>query len=188
MANTVVFTSMDGTRRAYPLDYLLAHDAMLVDTINGEPIATVLGARNQLWISGSSGKYFLRDIVSVEFEDWEEPPEPPSLEPSEDHFVNRPNVAVSGGARSGAVGEPIAFEGWADDFDKDIVAVEFSLDGGTTWTAYDTASTHAGMWVHWTFEYTPRAAGSYELLVRSVNERGDVSPVAALYRFEVFEA
>ncbi len=187
MPNTVTFTSRDGTERSFPLDYLLEHDAILVDTINGEPLAQTLGARNQLWIAGTAAKYFLRDVVSIRFSDEEVPPEPPALVPSEDHFVNRPNVAARGSGRVGVVGEPLEFEGWADDYDKRIVAVEFSLDGGKTWTSYDTSSSKAGVWVYWRFSYTPTVAGSYQLCVRSVNEDGAASPVAALYRFSVVE-
>lgn len=187
MPNTVTFTSRDGTVRSFPLDYLLDHDAILVDTVNGEPLSQTLGARNQLWISGAAGKFFLRDVISISLSDEEVPPDPPSMEPSGDHFMNRPNVAAKGKRRMGVVGDPMEFEGWADDYDKRIIAVEFSLDGGKTWASYDTSSSRAGVWVYWHFSYTPVVAGSYQLCVRSVNEDGQVSPVAALYRFEVLE-
>lgn len=42
------------------------------------------------------------------------------------------------GLVQGKVGEPLTFEGYADDYDKAIVAMEFSLDGGTTWTRHAT--------------------------------------------------
>lgn len=49
------------------------------------------------------------------------------------------------------------FTGWAHDFDKRIIAVEFSLDNGAHWTRYDLEGTTAERWVSWTFAYTPEA-------------------------------
>ena len=54
------------------------------------------------------------------------------------------------------VGRPVRFEGYAED--------------------YDVSASTGDRWVHWTFEYTPEVPGTYCLLVRSVNERGGVSP------------
>ena len=36
------------------------------------------------------------------------------------------------------VGQTITLEGYADDFGSHIVAIEFSLDGGTTWERHST--------------------------------------------------
>ena len=45
--------------------------------------------------------------------------------------------------------------------------------------------TTAERWVSWTFAYTPEAPGAYQMKVRSVNEDGDASPIAAVHTFEV---
>ena len=76
------------------------------------------------------------------------------------------------------VGKPVTFSGYADDYGKQIVAVQFSLDGGENWTSYDVSDSSPDLWVHWTFTYTPEQPGTYQLLVRSVNADGDVSPLA----------
>lgn len=73
-------------------------------------------------------------------------------------------------------GSPITFEGYATDYDKKIVAMEFSMDDGATWTRYETKGATSDRLVHWTFSYTPEEAGVYTLLVRSVNEDGARSP------------
>ena len=83
--------------------------------------------------------------------------------------------------------QAMKFEGWADDYDKRIVAVEFSLDGGETWRRHDTEGTDAVRWVWWTFEWKPEEAGHYTMLVRSVNEDGKTSPMPAAHSFEVVE-
>lgn len=74
------------------------------------------------------------------------------------------------------VGRPVRFEGYAEDYGVPIVTVQFSLDDGENWTDYDVSASTGDRWVHWTFEYTPEVPGTYCLLVRSVNERGGVSP------------
>lgn len=89
------------------------------------------------------------------------------------------------GETRGRVGVPLTFEGYANDFDKTISAVQFSLDGGGTWTTYETPGTSNELNVSWTFSYTPQEPGAYELLVRSVNEDGTVSPHIAHAPFVV---
>ena len=53
------------------------------------------------------------------------------------------------------------------------------------WTRYDLEGTTAERWVSWTFAYTPEAPGAYQMKVRSVNEDGNASPIAAVHTFEV---
>ena len=90
------------------------------------------------------------------------------------------------GRIAGTVGKPMNFEGYADDFDKAIVAVEFSLDGGATWTRHATEGAVPGKLLTWHFSYTPKQEGLYQLLVRSINEDGDASPLPDSVEFEVF--
>ncbi|WP_286143265.1 molybdopterin-binding protein [Adlercreutzia caecimuris] len=85
------------------------------------------------------------------------------------------------------VGRPVRFTGYAEDYGVPIAAVQFSLDGGETWTDYDVSGSTGDRWVHWTFEYTPEVAGSYCLLVRSVNDRGEVSPEPDTASFTAFD-
>ncbi len=89
-----------------------------------------------------------------------------------------------GGVR-GEVGRPLTFEGYANDYDKRIRAVQFSLDDGETWTSYDTPDTVADKNLYWKFEYTPQEPGMYQLLIRSVNEDGVASPIPARVDFWV---
>ena len=77
------------------------------------------------------------------------------------------------------VGQTITLEGYADDFGLHIVAIEFSLDGGTTWERHSTEASTPDRSVHWTFQWTPEEEGAYPLKVRSVTEDGRVSPEAA---------
>ena len=85
----------------------------------------------------------------------------------------------------GKVGEPLTFSGYADDFDKVISAIEFSLDGGSTWTGHDTGGATTDKLLTWQFSYTPQKPGLYRLRVRAVNEDGDRSPLADVVEFFV---
>lgn len=81
------------------------------------------------------------------------------------------------------VGKPVEFTGYAEDYGKQIVAVEFSLDNGEHWTSYDVSDSRPELWVHWSFTYTPEESGYYQLRVRSVNEQGKTSPEADVVEF-----
>lgn len=88
------------------------------------------------------------------------------------------------GRTMGKVGEPLTFSGYADDFDKTIAAIEFSLDEGATWTRYPTPDATSDKLLTWSFAYTPEEPGLYRLRVRAVNEDGTCSPLADVVEFE----
>lgn len=77
------------------------------------------------------------------------------------------------------VGQTVTFEGYADDFGRHIVAVEFSFDDWKTFATFDTSGSDPNKSIHWTYAYTPTQPGTYHLKVRSVTEDGRKSPVAA---------
>lgn len=93
--NTVTFTAADGTQSSLPLSYVLSHGAVIAYEINGEDLSASVGGTNQLWLSGSAGKYFTRDIVKVEFLHLDTPPAAPSFEENGMEFSNRPNVSAA---------------------------------------------------------------------------------------------
>jgi hypothetical protein len=86
---------------------------------------------------------------------------------------------------TGTVGKPLTIAGYANDYDKRIIAVQFSLDDGETWTTYETPGTVPDKNLYWKFEYVPEQPGDYQLLVRSVNEDGVPSPIPAAIDFSV---
>ena len=192
MANAATFTSADGFSQTFPLEWLYERNAMIAICVGGEPIERSFGGINQLWIEGAAARLFVRDITSVEFCTVENP-QPPSFEADEMLFKNRPNAGVRcldddgrglADAKPRPLGKPVRFEGYAYDFDRAVVAVEFSLDQGGTWTRYPTPEVEAGRLTWWSFDYTPEVPGAYELLVRAVSEGEKVGPVPARYGFE----
>lgn len=70
------------------------------------------------------------------------------------------------------VGQPYTFEGYAHAYQYGIDAIEFSLDGGETWTRFDTTASQEGKWLYWYFTWTPEEVGAYTLSVRAWAEDG----------------
>ena len=82
-------------------------------------------------------------------------------------------------------GNSITFGGVADDLGSPIEAVEFSFDGGQTWTECSTEGATADRWVNWRFETSFDQAGDYKMTVRARTADGVVSPVEASLTFHV---
>ena len=185
--NTVSVISDDGYAQPMPLSYMLERDALLVYQINGEDIPAAQGNPVQLWMPSSVAKYFTRRVMEVRFTSEAEEPALLTDSAKEGEYVNRPNIGIVNYANGEtfAVGQPITFEGYADDYDKAIARVEFSLDGGKTWTAYETKDATSDKWVYWYFTYTPEETGTFELSVRSVTTDGAASPLSSTMVFTV---
>ena len=56
-----------------------------------------------------------------------------------------------------------------------MTKIEFSMDGGETWTAFDLGKTDPRQWVYWHFTWTPETDGSYVLMLRGTTESGLVT-------------
>ena len=182
-ANTVTVRGSDGYGIAMPLSFALDKEAMIVYRVNGEDLPAY--ESTQMWIPGTVAKYFTRDVVEIEVtaED-----EVPAVIEAEAEYRNHISIVNHADEESFAVGEAIVFEGYADDYDKAIAAIEVSMDGGETWTTYETTGATSDKWVYWYFTYTPEAEGTYKLMVRAVNEDGNVTPLATTLFFYAEEA
>lgn len=90
---------------------------------------------------------------------------------------NNPNVAVTHFKEGQIISaeEPYTFEGYAWATDEKIATVEFSLDKGATWTAFDTSDSDRLAWVYWYFTPDQLEPGAYVLQVCATTESGAVS-------------
>lgn len=98
-ANVITFTSHDNYSVRLPLDYVLSHGAVVVDTINGHPVSEVVGSANQLWIAATAARYNVRDLRLIELEhaSGERMPATPGTAQANDGYQNRPNVGSLSG-------------------------------------------------------------------------------------------
>ena len=176
--NTVTVRTADGYGLKLPLQYALDKEAMIVYQVGGRDIPS----GTPFWVPETDAKYFTRDVVDIELTAEAEAPE---VEQRDEAL--RAEVAIMNTVESKTLkaGETVTFEGYADDCGDAIAAVEFSLDGGETWTSYETANATAEKWVYWHFSYTPETAGAYQLSVRARTTDGNVSPLAANVEFSV---
>jgi DMSO/TMAO reductase YedYZ molybdopterin-dependent catalytic subunit len=180
--NTITFKSADGYGMPMPLQYVLDKDAMLVYKIGETELSSENGGCLQVWMPDTVAKYFTRQVTEIELGRAEQLPEVAG--PKETYQVSILNRFSD----SFRVGDQIRFEGYADDFNTAITAVEFSLDGGETWTSYPTADATANRWVYWNFDYAAEAPGTYRLDVRAKAADGTVSPLASSVVFTVEDA
>ena len=179
--NTIRITGSDGYSQALPLSYALEKEAMIVYKVNGEAVPS----STQFWVPETVAKYFTRDVVDIELL---ASAEVPAVDDRDEEYRAQINILNSAETADIALGDTVIFEGYADDLGEPIAAVEFSLDGGETWTSYATDGATSESWVYWHFGYTPEAEGSYKLTARAVTESGKVSPLESTVTFTVSEA
>jgi len=181
-ANTVTVRGSDGYGIPMPLSYALEKNAMLVYRVNGETLPD--GQTSQLWMPGSVARYFTRNVVDIEVTAEDEVPE---VLTAGDAYRAHINIMNDDGEAQFKVGETIVFEGYADDYDVPVTAIEFSLDGGETWTECPVEGATADKWVYWYFGYTPEEAGTYRMEVRAKTAAGVESPLSSTMVFTVEE-
>ena len=179
--NTVTFTAADGYRTSVPLQAALDAKSLIVYEVNGEDLIAKDGG-SQLWMPNVAASYFTRQVVDIEFSAEEEMPE---IYDAPEEFVHKVGIMNFSDDAVFIAGQPIVFEGYADDYKTPIAAVEFSLDGGETWTTCEVKNASRNRWVYWNFFYTPEESGTYELMARSVTAEGFTSPLSASMMFTV---
>lgn len=181
--NTITAYGADGYGQPLPLSYALDKRAMLVYQVNGEDLTTAFsGSAVQLWMPETVAQYFTRDIVNIELTKEESVPEIDVVDPN---YRNKINILNYSEGCVFKVGDEITFEGVADDLGSPITAIEFSFDGGKTWSSFETEGATADKWVNWQFTTSFEEAGDHRMTVRAKTEDGIVSPLEATLYFEV---
>ena len=92
-------------------------------------------------------------------------------------IVNRPNATILDVPEGLVIesGKPFDFHGYVDAYNEHISQMEFSFDGGETWTAFDLADTDPNRVVWWHLQWTPPEQGAYRLTVRATTAEGSES-------------
>jgi DMSO/TMAO reductase YedYZ molybdopterin-dependent catalytic subunit len=171
--------AIDGFSIPVSMEHLDAHESYLVYEINGNRLRHALGYPVQLWNGSFSAASYVKQINEIKIEKdsvsnyhmhlgWDR---------EDGGFYNKPNVGLCN-IQEGQIIEankPFQFEGYADAFEQEITSIEFSMDRGRTWTAYDTTGSDTDRWLYWNFTFTPEDVGAYVLKIRGRTETGMVS-------------
>ena len=180
--NTITAYGADGFGQPLPLRYALEKNALLVYQVNGQELEAATGSSLQLWMPETVARYFTRDIVNIELTQEDAEPDVQQVDPC---YRNKINIMNYADGCTFVAGDEITFEGVADDLGSPIEAIEFSFDGGATWTSCATEGATADKWVNWQFSTSFEDAGDYRMTVRAKTADGMVSPLAATLLFQV---
>ena len=180
--NTITAYGADGFGQPLPLRYALEKNALLAYQVNGQELEAATGSSLQLWMPETVARYFTRDIVNIELTQEDAEPDVQQVDPC---YRNKINIMNYADGCTFVAGDEITFEGVADDLGSPIEAIEFSFDGGATWTSCATEGATADKWVNWQFSTSFEDAGDYRMTVRAKTADGMVSPLAATLLFQV---
>ncbi|MGV8083304.1 MAG: molybdopterin-dependent oxidoreductase [Coriobacteriia bacterium] len=159
------------------LSELQGHKALLVYEINGERLSWASGYPCQIWLGSIPASRYAKQVSQIIIKDSAD------SEPIAGYlgrFGSGPaNIGLTNTLEGQIVeaGKPYTFEGYADGWTMQVAGVEFSMDGGSTWSRYDTPNTDSDRWVCWRFSWTPKAGTdtAYVLKMRTVLADGTVS-------------
>jgi len=169
----IVFRALDDYTDGISIEKALEPGALLAYDMNGAPLNSTHGAPLRLIAPGIFGMKNVKWITSVEVvatdykgywqrRGWDDR--------APYQTMSRIDVARASGAGRPATIAGIAFAG-----DRGIARVEVSTDGGRTWTdAQLRPPLSPNAWVLWLYEWTPTAVGSYAVVVRATDGKGDV--------------
>ncbi|MDO5042981.1 MAG: molybdopterin-dependent oxidoreductase [Slackia sp.] len=180
----------DGFGNLMPLECLEDAPALLVLEVNGQTLRPSQGYPVAVWVGGGAAaaefpKYVTSINITTEANAdklWTHPRHGSNVSPSQTEdadLIFFPNAGVlnypTGVVLENQVGSQMTLEGYADAYHEPIAKVEYSLDGGKTWTTMETPGTDVNRWVYWRMNFTPQEAGSYHLKVRAYSQLEDGS-------------
>jgi len=188
--------------KALDVEQALDQDTLLALEMNDEPLPMLNGFPLRLVLPGHYGTYWVKHlheimVVSEPFKGyWMDTayrvPDnacaciEPGSTPKQTRPISRLNVRsfITSLAEGDVVkiGQELAVRGIAFDGGYGITEVLFSEDGGQSWR-----STHLGKdfgkysFLEWSFPFTPRRGGVYQLKVKATNRIGQSQPFEPLW-------
>lgn len=190
-ANGVRVMRADGSsKRSFSLDKLNANEALLVYKINGELLGANQGYPCTNWVEGVDAQvcskqinaYTVADDCPPDFNDSKYCAETYDGSPNgwfdeNGVIVNRPNATILDVPEGLLIetGKPFDFHGYVDAYNEHISLMEFSFDGGKTWTPFELENTDPNRVVWWHLQWTPPEQGAYRLSVRATTAEGSES-------------
>ncbi len=185
--------------RSIPIEKALEGDTLVATHLNGAPLPKHNGfpARTLVpgWIGAASCKWLTEiKVLDKEFEGnfmspgYRMPNQPvkpgEAVRPEDTHPVTALNVkSLIVSPSEGTVRtRPLNIQGVAWAGEADVVGVEVSADGGTSWQAAELGNEKAHYaWRLWNFKWKPAKAGDYVIASRATDSQGRVQPAAPVW-------
>jgi hypothetical protein len=80
-------------------------------------------------------------------------------------------------ARGSGVGQPVSIAGVAFAGERGVGVVQISADGGKSWQPVQVETPDApNVWSRWVTRWIPQASGTFQILVRAVDGKGETQP------------
>jgi DMSO/TMAO reductase YedYZ molybdopterin-dependent catalytic subunit len=178
--------------RSLPLEAALSDGPILAYEMNGEPLPTAHGAPVRLivpgWYAVASVKWLVRMIAvdqpfrgfyqTTDYTTWEARDGSPQMVTIGPMPVKSVIARPVGGAKF-QTGETVEVSGTAWAGLEEVVGVEVSADGGSTWNDAVLIGDHVPFaWRHWSFEWQVQGpTGMRMLLARATDSAGRVQPM-----------
>ncbi len=183
--------------RSLPLDKAMHPDTLLAFQMNGESITPNHGYPIRLIVPGWYGVASVKWLMRIRALD----------RPYQGFFQTRRYVIINEGANKEQTPKPLAtmpvkslitqprrgkvffpgenvIQGFAWSGEAKISRVDFSMDGGKTWTETrldETPSDYA--WCPWSFQWKVSAPGHYMLTARATDESGSTQPLIGVWHY-----
>jgi DMSO/TMAO reductase YedYZ molybdopterin-dependent catalytic subunit len=176
--------------RSLPVSKALHPDTILAYEMNGEPLPLNHGYPLRLLVAGWYGMNSVKWLVGIHVLDhkfegfymterYMTMNKPGTPEP----YRYYSKLQVKSVITAPAPGEIVPSSGYtltgvAWSGEEDIEKVEISVDGGATWSPVDLLHPRVGYsWSRWEHRWSPPAAGTYTLMCRATNAKGDTQPM-----------
>ena len=175
--------------RSLPLSKAMHPDTMLAYEMNGEPLKPLHGYPLRLVVPGWYGMNSVKWLVGVHVLDhpfdgfYQRERYRVINGPDSDTFYTYLNrMKVKSIITSPAPGEIVpvgsyVLAGAAWSGEDQVVGVEVSTDGGATWADAQLQPKADYSWYRWEHSWQPAAPGSYVLMSRATNDRGETQPM-----------
>ncbi len=176
--------------RSLPIAKATHPDTLLAYEMNGEPLPQAHGFPLRLLVSGWYGMNSIKWLVGIhvldhEFkgfymtERYQTANEPGSPIP----YTYLTKMKVKSIITNPVPGEIIPTSGYtlagaAWSGEDEVTKVDISTDGGQTWSPVDVLHPKSGYsWSRWEHNWRPSGPGSYTLMSRATNDKGETQPM-----------
>lgn len=158
-----------------PIDW--NYDVMVIWEINGERLDWAQGFPLQLWVGAAAADAYMKQLVSIDITNDETRM---GTDTTEKAMCMGPiQYPGYGGVKANAAilntydgqvveaGKPYTFHGYLDGWYETVGGIKVSMDGGQTWTTFETPNDDPQRWVTWDFTWeVPEGNAAYVLDVK----------------------